>query len=189
MGYFGIFVGMTLESTFLPIPSELILIPAGVLIAKGEFLFFPVLLASILGSVLGAIINYSLALFLGRTAVDALISRYGKFFFIGEKSMDKSEKLFKNYGNISTFIGRLIPGARHLISLPAGFFRMDMKAFLFFTAIGSGIWTCILLGIGYFFNQVPLETLTKNNFDLYITSFLICSIVLIGYLILRQKKK
>jgi len=188
LGYLGIFLGMTIESTFLPLPSEVILIPAGVLVAKGEFSFFLVLIASVLGSVLGALINYSIALFLGRTAVDALVDKYGKFFFLTKKRLAHSEKIFEGYGEISTFIGRLIPGVRHLISIPAGFFKMKLSSFILFTALGSGIWTCVLLAIGYFFNEIPLETWTQSSFTFYLISFLICIIVLIVYLIMRKKK-
>jgi len=188
LGYLGIFLGMTIESTFLPLPSEVILIPAGVLVAKGEFSFFLVLIASVLGSVLGALINYSIALFLGRTAVDVLVDKYGKFFFLTKKRLAHSEKIFEGYGEISTFIGRLIPGVRHLISIPAGFFKMKLSSFILFTALGSGIWTCVLLAIGYFFNGIPLETWMQSSFIFYLISFLICIIVLIVYLIMRQKK-
>jgi membrane protein DedA with SNARE-associated domain len=189
IGYLGIFIGMTLESTFFPLPSEIILIPAGVLIAKGEFSFFLLLLASVLGSVLGALINYSIALFVGRTAIDALVENYGKFFFVTKKGLARSEKFFDGYGEISTFIGRLLPGVRHLISIPAGFFRMKLSSFILFTALGSGIWTCILLAIGYFFNEISLETWTENSFILYLISFLICIIALIIYLVINQKKR
>jgi membrane protein DedA with SNARE-associated domain len=180
---------MTLESTFFPLPSEIILIPAGVLIAKGEFSFFLLLLASVLGRVLGALINYSIALFVGRTAIDALVENYGKFFFVTKKGLARSEKFFDGYGEISTFIGRLLPGVRHLISIPAGFFRMKLSSFILFTALGSGIWTCILLAIGYFFNEISLETWTENSFILYLISFLICIIALIIYLVINQKKR
>jgi membrane protein DedA with SNARE-associated domain len=189
IGYLGIFLGMTIESTFFPLPSELILIPAGVLVAKGELSFFLVLLASVLGSTLGAFINYTIAFFIGRSAVDALVSKYGKLFFITKKGLARSDNLFNGYGEISTFIGRLIPGFRHLISLPAGFFKMRMDSFLFFTALGSGIWTCILLAVGYFFNEIPLGVWSQNSFIFYLISFLFCVIFLIIYLIIRQKKK
>jgi membrane protein DedA with SNARE-associated domain len=188
-GYAGIFVGMVIESSFIPFPSEVILIPAGALISQGEFSFFLVLIVSILGSIIGALINYALALFIGRNAINLLVSKYGKFFFITKKGLDKSEKLFNKYGNISTLIGRLIPGVRQLISLPAGFFRMKLTPFIALTAIGSGIWTCILLSIGYYFNEIPMEVWEQNSFILYIISFLICLIILVGYLIIRQKKK
>lgn len=189
LGYLGIFIGMALESTFLPVPSEIILIPAGVLIAKSEFSFFPVLAVSVLGSLLGAFINYCLALFVGRSATDILISKYGNFFFVTKKSMARSEKLFNKYGGISTFTGRLIPGVRHLISIPAGFFKMNLKSFFFFTAAGAGVWTCVLLAIGYFFNDIPLDFWQQNSFLFYLISFLLCLIVLIIYLIIRQKKQ
>jgi len=189
LGYLGIFIGMTIESTFFPLPSEIILIPAGVLIAKGELSFFLVLIVSVLGSVLGALINYTLAFFVGRTAVDALVSKYGKFFFVTKKGLARSEKLFDGYGEISTFMGRLIPGVRHLISIPAGFFKMRLSSFFFFTAIGSGVWTCVLLSIGYFFNEIPLEIWKQNSFIFYLISFLICIIALIIYVIMRGKKK
>jgi membrane protein DedA with SNARE-associated domain len=189
LGYIGIFIGMTLESTFFPLPSELILIPAGVLVAKGEFSFFLVLVASILGSVLGALINYSLALFIGRSSVDILVSKYGKFFLVTKKGLFRSEKLVKDYGGISIFMGRLIPVVRHLISIPAGFFKMKLKSFIFFTALGSGIWTCVLLFIGYFFNEIPIDVWKQNSFIFYIISFLICVIILILYLIVFRKKQ
>ncbi len=189
LGYFGIFIGMTIESSFFPFPSEIILIPAGVLISKGEFSFFLVLLASILGSLLGALINYSIALIIGRNAVEALVSKYGKFFFISKKGLLHSEKTFKKYGNISTLIGRLIPAVRQLISLPAGFFKMRLDYFLLFTALGAGIWTCFLLGVGYFFNEVSMQIWKENSLLFYASSFLLCMIVLVGYLILKQKNK
>ena len=189
LGYIGIFIGMTLESTFFPLPSELILIPAGVLVAKGEFSFFLVLIASVLGSMLGALINYSLAFFIGRSAMDVLVSKYGKFFLVTKKGLARSEKLFNGYGEISTFMGRLIPGVRHLISIPAGFFKMKLSSFLFFTCIGSGIWTCILLSIGYFFNEIPLDTWRQNSFIFYIISFLMCIIILIIYLVVLRNKR
>jgi membrane protein DedA with SNARE-associated domain len=188
VGYFGIFLGMTLESTFIPIPSEMILIPAGVLIAEGKLYFFPVFVASILGSLAGALINYALAFFVGRASIEVLVSKYGKFFFISKKNLEKSENFFKKYGNISTFLGRLIPGARHLISIPAGFFKMDIKSFLFFTAVGSGIWSCILIAIGFFFKEISFNIISQNSIILYLVSFAFCILAIIAYSILKQKK-
>lgn len=187
LGYLGIFIGMTVESTFFPLPSEMILIPAGVLVSQGEFSFPIVLLVSILGSMLGAVINYSISFFLGRTAIDALVSKYGKFIFVTKKGIEHSEKLFGEYGGLSTFMGRLIPGVRHLISIPAGFFKMRMSSFLFFTAVGSGIWACILLSIGYFLNEVPLEVWKQNSTIFYLISLLLCAIIWIIYLIVGEK--
>ena len=90
LGYFGIFIGMAIESSFFPFPSEIILIPAGALVAKGHMVFYLVFIAGLMGSIVGAMINYLLALLLGRTAVNILVSKYGKFLFLNEKKLKKS---------------------------------------------------------------------------------------------------
>ena len=145
MGYWGIFLLMFLESTFFPFPSEIIMIPAGYLAYKGEMNLYMVILMGILGSVGGALLNYYLAKSFGRT----FILKYGKYFFIKEKTLDKLESFFSKHGEVSTFTGRLIPGIRQLISLPAGLARMNMAKFSFYTALGAGIWVVVLVVLGY----------------------------------------
>ena len=145
MGYVGIFLLMFLESTFFPFPSEIIMIPAGYLAYQGEMNPYMVIFVGILGSVAGALLNYYLAMHLGRK----IILKYGKYFFIKEKTLDKLDIFFARHGEISTFTGRLIPGIRQLISLPAGLARMNMAKFSFYTAIGAGIWVVVLVGVGY----------------------------------------
>ena len=145
MGYWGIFLLMFLESTFFPFPSEIIMIPAGYLAFKGEMNVYIVVLIGILGSVAGALFNYYLAVHFGR----AFILKYGKYFFIKEETLDKLEAFFTKHGELSTFNGRLIPGIRQLISLPAGLARMNIAKFSFYSGLGAGIWVIVLVALGY----------------------------------------
>jgi membrane protein DedA with SNARE-associated domain len=145
MGYMGIFLLMMIESSFIPFPSELVLIPAGYLAQQGEMNVFLIFLASLAGSIVGAFINYFLAYFVGRE----LLMRYGKYIFISNSAMEKMERFFNAHGPISTFTGRLIPGIRQLISLPAGISRMALMPFTLYTALGAGIWSIVLITLGY----------------------------------------
>jgi len=145
MGYWGIFLLMFLESTFFPFPSEIIMIPAGYLAYKGEMNIIIVVLIGIFGSVAGALFNYYIAVHFGRR----FILKYGKYFFIKEETLDKLEVFFTKHGELSTFNGRLIPGIRQLISLPAGLARMNIAKFSFYSALGAGIWVIVLVSIGY----------------------------------------
>jgi len=146
IGYMGIFLLMFLESSFFPFPSEVVMIPAGYLAFKGEMYIYLAILAGILGSVAGAVFNYYLALKFGR----AFLLKYGRYFFLKEESLDKLELFFSKHGEISTFNGRLIPGIRQYISLPAGLSRMNLWKFSLYTALGAGIWVIVLVGLGYF---------------------------------------
>nr|MBP3724800.1 DedA family protein [Campylobacter sp.] len=144
-GYFGIFALMALESSFFPFPSEVVMIPAGFLVFKGEMQALPAFLAGLGGSLAGAIFNYLLCYFFGRT----LIEKYGKFVGITHKKMLKFERFFEKYGEISTFNSRLLPGIRQYISLPAGLAKMNFFRFCIFTSLGAGIWVAILMILGY----------------------------------------
>ena len=145
MGYWGIFLLMFLESTFFPFPSEIIMIPAGYLAYKGEMNVYIVVLVGILGSVAGALFNYYLAMHFGRK----FILKYGKYFFIKEETLDKLEAFFIKHGDLSTFNGRLIPGIRQLISLPAGLAKMNIAKFSLYSGLGAGIWVIVLVALGY----------------------------------------
>ncbi len=150
LGYLGIFFLMTLESSFFPFPSEVIIIPAGFLAFKGEMNLISIILAGIAGSIFGAWINYSIA------------KKYGRKFLlkiIKEKKLIRMENFFEKHGNISTFNGRLIPVVRQYISFPAGLAKMNKKKFVIYTGLGAGIWITILAILGYFIgeNQILLN--------------------------------
>jgi membrane protein DedA with SNARE-associated domain len=145
-GYLGIFIMTFVESTFIPLPAEITMIPAGYLISKGAMNFWLVFFFSVSGAVLGSWLNYWIAKHYGRK----LIINYGKYFFMNKQKLDKIEEYFKVHGPISTFTGRLIPGLRHYISFPAGLAKMNLKLFLYYTGLGGGLWMTCLLLIGYF---------------------------------------
>ncbi|HET7789897.1 MAG TPA: DedA family protein [Gemmatimonadales bacterium] len=161
LGYPGIIFLMALESSVLPVPSELIMPPAGYLVAKGEMDLALVLLCGVLGSVLGALANYGVALWLGR----ALVRRYGRYVLITEKGLDRSERFFVRHGEISTFISRMLPVLRHLISIPAGLARMPLPRFIVFTALGAFIWCGVLTAVGYFLgrHEAAFDALAVNH--------------------------
>lgn len=154
MNYLTIILLMTVESSFIPFPSEVVVPPAAWLAAQGELNVYLVALSASVGSMLGAIINYYLALWLGRALVYKLAdSNYARLFLINREKIEKAENYFIENGSASTFIGRLIPGIRQLISIPAGLARMNLKKFLLYTFLGSSIWNIILTLLGYFFGR------------------------------------
>ncbi|RUM76723.1 MAG: DedA family protein [Sulfurovum sp.] len=183
IGYGGIFLLMFLESTFFPFPSEIIMIPAGYLAYKGEMNVLMVIFVGILGSVVGALFNYYIAKYFGR----AFILRYGKYFFIKEETLDKLEAFFTKHGELSTFNGRLIPGIRQLISLPAGLARMNVAKFSFYTALGAGIWVVVLVALGYLLgsNEALISQYLKSA-----TLIALISVVLLTiFYIVRNKRR
>jgi membrane protein DedA with SNARE-associated domain len=145
LGYSGILLLMAIESSILPLPSELVMPPAGYLAAKGQMNGVLAVAAGTLGSVIGALVNYGLALFVG----EPLLRRYGKYLLISARSLDRTETFFRRHGEISTLIGRLLPVVRHLISIPAGVSRMSLGRFILFTALGAGTWCAILTYLGW----------------------------------------
>ena len=151
-GYALIFLFMAIESSFIPFPSEVVMIPAGFLAARGELtLHAPVAdlalacATGLLGSLAGAYFNYYLSAKLG----EPFLRRYGKWFFLKPEALDRACEVFNRYGALTTFVCRLIPVIRQLISIPAGLARMPLGTFIFFTGLGAGIWTFLLALAGY----------------------------------------
>jgi len=184
MGYIGIVLLMTLESSFFPFPSEVVVPPAGYLASQGEMNIFLVIFSGIIGSVLGAFVNYYIAYKYGRN----LLITYGKYFFINEEKFKKIESFFINHGEISTFVGRLIPGVRQYISFPAGLAKMNLSKFIFYTALGAGIWVVILAYVGYFIgNNIELIKEKLHIITIIIIPFIIIIIML--YIVINKNKK
>jgi membrane protein DedA with SNARE-associated domain len=188
LGYPGIVALMAMESSILPVPSELVMPPAGYWAAKGQMNFAVALVCGVIGSVIGALANYYGAQLIGRP----LIQRYGKYVLLSEKNLQRSERFFAQHGEISTLIGRLFPVIRHLISIPAGLHRMPLPKFILYTAVGAAIWCAILTWIGYFLGQHE-RVLRSEEIHRYVTWALIAMIPLslIGILVyvLRRRRK
>jgi membrane protein DedA with SNARE-associated domain len=147
-----VFVFMTVESSFIPFPSEVVMIPAGFLAARGEFTgsaplvaLWLAIAAGTAGSMAGAYVNYYLAMWVGKP----FLEKYGKYFFVKKEPLNRACEVFNRYGAMTTFVCRLVPVIRQLISVPAGISRMPLASFSFFTALGAGIWTAILAFVGY----------------------------------------
>ncbi|HSC59541.1 MAG TPA: DedA family protein [Gemmatimonadales bacterium] len=149
LGYPGIVALMALESSIVPVPSELVMAPAGYLAAKGHMDPVWVVVAGTVGGLLGALANYGLAAWIG----EPLLRRYGKYLLISEAHLDRSERFFLRHGEIGTFLGRFVPVVRHLISIPAGVARMRLGRFALFTVLGAGTWCAILTWIGWVVGQ------------------------------------
>lgn len=187
MGYVGIFVMMTIESSFIPFPSEIVMIPAGALAHKGDMNFALALASGTAGAWLWATINYFLGLYLGAPILKKLIQKYGKFVFLKMEIYEKSEKYFREKGSQATFFGRFIPGIRQIISFPAGIVRMNFTKFSLFTILGAGLWNLFLMIIGYFFdNQKDLILHNAKYIILAIFGFVM---LYFAFKFFRQKSK
>ena len=152
MNYTNITILMTIESSFIPFPSEIVIPPAAYVASKPEsdLNIFLVVLFGTLGAIIGALINYYLALWLGRPIIYKFAdSKLGHLLLLSSDKIKKAEDYFNDHGKVSTFIGRLVPGIRQLISIPAGLAKMNLGSFILYTTLGAGIWNCILAFIGY----------------------------------------
>ena len=186
IGYLEVFLLMTLESSFVPFPSEIVIPPAAYLASQGSLNIYLVVVSGVLGSLLGALINYFLALKLGRLIIYKLAdSKVSKIFLISEEKITKSEKYFLKHGAASTFFGRLIPVIRQLISLPAGLSRMNLVKFIFYTSLGSFIWVSLLAMLGYVAGEKQ-EIIINYYREIVL---IIISLLIIFYVIKKIRKR
>ncbi|ATU05104.1 hypothetical protein BKN14_01450 [Candidatus Gracilibacteria bacterium HOT-871] len=188
LGYTGIFFMMVLESSFFPFPSEVAMIPAGYLASIGKMDFTIAFIVGTLGCIVGASINYVIGYFLGGKVIKKLIKKYGKYFFISVESYEKTDQYFKTHGSITTFVGRLIPVIRQLISIPAGIFKMNLLKFFFFTGVGAGIWNFVLMIIGFIAGKNQ-DLIDKYSQQALIGVILFVLFVVIFYYYLNKKRK
>jgi len=178
---------MGIESSFVPFPSEIVVPPAAFKAAQGTLNIAGVFCAAMAGSIFGALFNYYFALLLGRKVLYRLAdTRISHFFLITRESLETAEKYFLKYGRSSTFVGRLVPAVRQLISIPAGLSRMDIKPFLIFTMLGSALWNMILCVLGYVFYSQH-EVLEKYYGKISIF-FVLCGVILVGYMAVNGLK-
>lgn len=182
LGYIGIFLMMFLESSFFPFPSEVVMIPAGYLAYKGEMNIYIAIFSGILGSLMGALFNYFLAIKLGRS----FLVKYGRYFFIKEETIVKMEEFFKSHGHISTFSGRLIPAVRQYISFPAGLAKMNIFVFSIYTTLGAAIWVIILTLLGYYLGD---NELLIKEYLRYIIIGILVSLAILGFWYYKKIKR
>jgi membrane protein DedA with SNARE-associated domain len=192
LGYAGILFFMFLESTVIPIPSEIVMIPAGVLAAQGRMDPWIAIVMGIVGSWLGALTNYYGSYLLGRP----FLEKYGRYFFLPQKRLDQVEAFFRRHGEVSTFTGRLIPVIRHLISIPAGLSGMNLFRFFLFTGLGAGLWVSILVWIGYVagkqLDKINSDTITQlwHQYSAHVTIGLVifCAVVIGSYILIYRRR-
>lgn len=194
LNYWTITLLMAIESSFIPFPSEVVVPPAAYKAAGGSDMnVFLVVFFATLGANIGALFNYYLAYFVGRPIVYKFAnSRFGHMCLIDEDKVKNAERYFEKHGALSTFIGRLIPAVRQLISIPAGLSKMKLSTFLLYTTLGAGIWNTILAAIGYYLQSVVpedqlLETVSKYSHELSYV-FIGIGIFIVGYLIYKGRK-
>lgn len=194
MNYFSITVLMTIESSFIPFPSEVVIPPAAFIASKPDshLNIFLVVLFGTLGALIGAFINYGLAIWLGRPIMYKIAdSKFGKLMLLSSEKIQKAEKYFNDHGKTSTFVGRLIPGIRQLISLPAGLARMNLVSFTIYTALGAGIWNTILALLGYIAHG-QADLIDKYSHELSYIILGILGLVIVFYavkFIIKKAKK
>lgn len=194
LNYFYVFLLMLLESTVFPVPSELVVAPAAFRAAAGELNVWLVVMLATLGADCGASINYAAGYFLGRPIIYRFAnSRWGHLCLVNQQKVERSEKYFYDHGMIATITGRLIPGIRHLISLPAGLSKMNYWKFLLYTTLGAGAWHCILAALGWYLHSVvPKDQLNDKimEYSEYIKIAIIVIVILaIAYFIIKHYQK
>lgn len=195
LNYWTIMLLMAIESSFIPFPSEVVVPPAAYMAAAtGEMNIWLVVFFATLGALIGAFVNYGLALWLGKPIVYRFAnSRLGHMCLLDEQKVIKAEQFFVRYGAVATLVGRLVPAVRQLISIPAGLAKMNIAKFALYTSIGAGIWNCVLAALGYYLESVVpeeqlIETVTTYSHEIGYTIMAIVAVALVFILYKGLKK-
>lgn len=195
LNYWTITLLMTIESSFIPFPSEVVVPPAAYKAAStGELNVWLVIFFSTLGAEIGALINYSLALWLGKPIVYKFAnSRFGHMCLIDQQKVETAEAFFIKYGVAATLVGRLVPAVRQLISIPAGLAKMNLAKFMLFTAVGAGAWNSVLAALGYYLESVVPEeqliaTVTEYSHEIGL-AIIVAVVAVVAFLIYKGWKK
>ena len=183
LDYFYVTLLMAVESSFIPFPSEIVVPPAAYMAADGNMNVVLVVVFATLGSLIGAVINYVLSYYVGRPIVYKFAdSRLGHLCLLSSEKVQRAEEYFREKGNVSTFVGRFIPGIRQLISIPAGLSRMHFGAFLWWTFLGAFIWNCILAVLGYV-AAGQMDLIKEYSHELSVAILILLGVVILYYLI------
>lgn len=194
LNYWYIILLMAIESSFIPFPSEVVVPPAAYKAAGGEMNVVLVVVAATVGALIGSLVNYALAYFIGRPIIYRFAnSRLGHMLLLSEEKIETAEKYFDRHGAASTFFGRLIPAVRQLISIPAGLARMNMAKFLLYTTLGAGIWNTVLAAIGYYLHSVVSEDelaakVSEYSHELNM-AILVAAVIVLSYIIYKGVRK
>jgi membrane protein DedA with SNARE-associated domain len=183
-GVLGIFLMTLVESTFIPIPSELTLIPAGYLVHQGKFDLFPVYFASVSGSVMGAYLNYWIARHYGRS----FLEKHGHYIGLKPEKLHYMDRYFRDHGSVSVFVGRLLPGVKHYISFPAGLASMQLRPFFIQCLLSGALWMALLLAVGYYIGQNE-DLIKRYVFIVKGILVILGALVVAWYLYRRHQKK
>ena len=184
LNYFTVALLMAIESTFLPLPSEVVIPFAAYKAAQGQLNVFGVVFFGTVGALCGSLINYFLARYLGRPLVYKFAgSGIGRVFLLSKEKVEHAENYFIRNGKTSTFIGRLVPGVRHLISIPAGLAKMNLRDFMLFTFVGAGIWNIILAIVGYYLYGIREKIFPYLGYILFALG-----IGFVAYLVIKAKR-
>jgi membrane protein DedA with SNARE-associated domain len=184
LGYAEITFLMALESSLFPVPSELVMIPAGYLAATGQLDPVLCVLCGAVGSVIGASANYLLGRYVGK----AFLLRWGRYLLIDADKYHEAEAMFLKNANLATFVGRLLPVVRHLISLPAGVFSMPWTPFLLITAAGAALWCAVLVALGYYLGEPAVAMMREYMHELALV-VVVALVAFAAWFVLHKTRK